>query len=149
MSEHITLPIKALRDDIELPTYAYEGDAGLDLRSAECYTIEPSQRALISTGFAIALPNGYAGFVVPRSGLAVKHGITVTNAPGLIDSGYRGEIKVSLLNASTDSAFVIEKGDRIAQLVVVPVPQVNLVVCNELTETQRGEGGFGSSGVRA
>ena len=86
---------------------------------------------------------------MPRSGLAVKHGITVTNAPGLIDSGYRGEIKVSLLNTSTDSTFVIEKGDRIAQLVVVAVPQVNLVVCNELTETQRGEGGFGSSGVRA
>lgn len=149
MSEDITLPIKALRNDIELPSYAYAGDAGLDLRSAECYTIEPSQRVLISTGFAIALPSGYAGLVVPRSGLAVKHGITVTNAPGLIDSGYRGEIKVSLLNTSTDSTFVIEKGDRIAQLVVVAVPQVNLVVCNELTETQRGEDGFGSSGVRA
>jgi hypothetical protein len=149
VSEDITLPIKVLRNDIELPSYAYAGDAGLDLRSAECYTIEPSQRVLISTGFAIALPSGYAGLVVPRSGLAVKHGITVTNAPGLIDSGYRGEIKVSLLNTSTDSTFVIEKGDRIAQLVVVAVPQVNLVVCNELTETQRGEGGFGSSGVRA
>ena len=107
MSEDITLPIKALRNDIELPSYAYAGDAGLDLRSAECYTIEPSQRALISTGFAIALPNGYAGLVVPRSGLAVKHGITVTNAPGLIDSGYRGEIKVSLLNTSTDSTFAV------------------------------------------
>ena len=145
----ITVPVKRLDDSLEMPAYAYVGDAGLDLRSAEDAVLAPFERKLVSTGIAIGLPEGYAGFVLPRSGLAAKHGISIVNAPGLIDSGYRGEIKVILINLDPSVEFAIEKGDRIAQLVIMPVPPVNLEEVDELDETARGAGGFGSSGVGA
>ena len=127
---------------------AYNGDAGVDLRSVERIVLEPQERAMVATGLAIALPEGYAGFVLPRSGLAAKHGISIVNAPGLIDSNYRGELKVILLNTDPDKSFTIEIGDRIAQLIVMPVPTINFEQVEELTESQRGESGFGSSGIR-
>nr|WP_239452043.1 dUTP diphosphatase [Frondihabitans sp. PAMC 28766] len=128
-----------------VPTYSHPGDAGADLKSAEALTLEAGARALVSTGVSIALPEGYAAFVVPRSGLAAKHGITVLNSPGTVDAGYRGEIKVTLLN--TDSAdYEISAGDRIAQLIVMPVVQARFAVVETLPESVRGEGGFGSTG---
>ena len=143
----LTLPIKRLDDAVSLPAYAYEGDAGLDLRSAEDAVLKPFERKAVSCGIAVAIPQGYAGFVLPRSGLAVKHGISIVNAPGLIDSGYRGEIKAILVNLDPDNEFAIHVGDRIAQLVIMPVPRVRTVEADELDETARGAGGFGSSGV--
>lgn len=143
----LTLPIKRLDDVVSLPAYAYEGDAGLDLRSAEDAVLKPFERKAVSCGIAVAIPQGYAGFVLPRSGLAVKHGISIVNAPGLIDSGYRGEIKAILVNLDPDNEFAIHVGDRIAQLVIMPVPPVRTVEADELDETARGAGGFGSSGV--
>jgi dUTP pyrophosphatase len=131
--------------DLELPSYATTGSAGLDLRSAEALTIKPGARALVATGIAIALPENTEAQVRPRSGLAVKHGITVLNAPGTIDADYRGEIKVPLINLGTDE-FTIARGDRIAQMVVAPVVQVELLEVASLDETTRGAGGFGSSG---
>jgi dUTP diphosphatase len=128
-----------------VPVRAYAGDAGFDLSSCERIELRPGQRALVSTGLAVAIPEGFAGFVQPRSGLAAKHGITIVNTPGLVDSGYRGELRVNLLNTDTTTAFVIEPGMRIAQLVVVPVPDVELVVVEELEESERGARGFGSS----
>ena len=110
--------------------------------------LKPHERALVATGLAIALPEGYAGFVLPRSGLAAKHGISIVNAPGLIDSNYRGELKVILLNTDPNDSFAIEIGDRIAQLIVMPIPTINFEQVEELTESQRGESGFGSSGIR-
>lgn len=131
--------------DLPLPAYATAGAAGLDLRAAEAATLKPGARALVATGIAIALPEGFEAQVRPRSGLAVKHGVTVLNAPGTIDCDYRGEIKVPLINhGSTD--FVIARGDRIAQMVVAPVLQATLVEAESLDETERGAGGFGSSG---
>ena len=127
---------------------AYNGDAGVDLRSVERIVLKPQERAMVATGLAIALPEGYAGFILPRSGLAAKHGISIVNAPGLIDSNYRGELKVILLNTDPDNSFTIEIGDRIAQLIVMPVPTINFEQVEELTESQRGESGFGSSGIR-
>ena len=132
---------------MELPSYAYEGDAGLDLRAAESVTLEPFGRELISTGLAIALPEGYAGFVQPRSGLAIKQGLSIVNTPGLIDSHYRGEIKVIAINLDPREPIRIKKGDRIAQLVVQEVPVIKLIEVEELDSTDRGAGGFGSSGV--
>jgi dUTP pyrophosphatase len=131
--------------DLPIPSYATSGSAGLDLRSAEALTLKPGARALVSTGIAIALSENTEAQVRPRSGLAVKHGVTVLNAPGTIDSDYRGEIKVPLINLGTDD-FIIARGDRIAQMVVAPVVQVALVEVSSLDETTRGEGGFGSSG---
>ena len=131
--------------DLPLPSYATRGSAGLDLRSAESLTLKPGARALVATGMAIALPENTEAQVRPRSGLAVKHGITVLNAPGTIDSDYRGEIKVPLINLGTDD-FVITRGDRIAQMVVAPVVQVMMTEVASLDETDRGPGGFGSSG---
>lgn len=131
--------------DLPLPGYATEGSAGMDLRSAEALTIRPGARALVATGIAIALPDDMEAQVRPRSGLAVKHGITVLNAPGTIDSDYRGEIKVPLINLGTVD-FVINRGDRIAQMVVAPVVQMELIEVEELDETDRGSSGFGSSG---
>ena len=131
--------------DLPLPGYATEGSAGMDLRSAEALTIRPGARALVATGIAIALPDDMEAQVRPRSGLAVKHGITVLNAPGTIDSDYRGEIKVPLINLGTED-FVINRGDRIAQMVVAPVVQMELIEVEELDETDRGSSGFGSSG---
>lgn len=147
MAATIELPIKLLDASLEMPAYAYPGDAGLDLRSAESFTLEPFERRLVPCGIALAIPRGYAGFVVPRSGLASKHGISIVNAPGLIDSDYRGEIKVVLVNLDPDSRFSVQRGDRIAQLVIHEVPSVNLLPTDDLSETQRGAGGFGSSGI--
>ncbi len=143
----IDVMIKRLDKSVELPSYAYTGDAGLDLRASESVTIEPLKRVLIPTGLAIAIPEGYAGFVQPRSGLALKLGLSIANTPGLIDSHYRGELKVIAVNLDTDAPIAIEKGERIAQLVIQQVPKVTLVEVDELDETDRGQGGFGSSGV--
>jgi dUTP pyrophosphatase len=131
--------------DLPLPSYATAGSAGMDLRSAEALTLKPGARALVSTGIAIALPDQFEAQVRPRSGLAVKYGVTVLNSPGTIDADYRGEIKVPLINHGFED-FVIARGDRIAQMVVAPVTMAELVELDTLTETARGESGFGSSG---
>lgn len=128
------------------PQYAHAGDAGADLVSSEALVLEPGERALVGTGVSIALPDGFAAFVVPRSGLAAKHGITVVNSPGTVDAGYRGEIKVTLLNTDAREAYTIAVGDRIAQLIVMPVTRANFVPVATLPGSARGEGGFGSSG---
>lgn len=142
----VVLRIKRLRPDVELPSYAHPGDAGLDLRSADEVTIQPGERAMVGTGFAMALPEGYAAFVQPRSGLAARHGISIVNTPGLIDCHYRGEVKVILINLGKE-AFRVKKGDRIAQMVVQRVERVAVTEVEELDETVRGEGGFGSTGL--
>ena len=144
----ITVPIKKLSPEALIPSYASEGDAGLDLRSIETVVLQPFERALISTGLAIALPDGYAGFVQPRSGMAIKKGLSILNTPGLIDAHYRGELKIIAINLDPHEPIVIEKGDRIAQLVIQAVPSVTLLEVDELDETDRGEGGFGSSGSK-
>jgi dUTP pyrophosphatase len=141
----IELPIRRLREDAVMPDRAYAGDAGLDLTACERHELGPGERAIVPTGLAVAIPEGYAGFVQPRSGLASKHGITIVNTPGLVDSGYRGELRVVLLNTDPSEPFVVEHGMRIAQLVVVPVPEVELVEVEELPESDRGVRGFGSS----
>jgi dUTP diphosphatase len=128
-----------------LPRHAYAGDAGLDLSACERVVLEPGERALVHTGVAVAIPPGYAGYVQPRSGLAIEHGITIVNTPGLVDSGYRGELRIILLNTDREHAFTIEPGMRIAQLVILPVPPVELQVVDELPDSERGERGFGSS----
>jgi dUTP pyrophosphatase len=144
----LDLPVKQLDPDLPLPTYAKDGDAGVDLRASEGVTIAAGGgRQLVPSGIAVAIPRGYAGFVQPRSGLALKHGVTCLNTPGLIDSDYRGEIKVLLINTDPDSDFVIERGDRIAQLVIQAVEHVNFMAVDELTETERGDGGFGHTGT--
>ena len=141
------LPVARLRDDAVLPTQAYDGDAGLDLVACERAELGPGERAVVGTGVAVAIPDGHAGLVVPRSGLAARHGLTIVNAPGLIDSGYRGEVKVILLNTDSRERFVVEPGMRIAQLVLVEAASVHLVEVEELPESERGAAGFGSSGV--
>jgi len=141
----IELLLQRLRADAVVPERAYTGDAGLDLAACERVELGPGERATVGTGLAVAIPDGYAGFVQPRSGLAAKHGITIVNAPGLVDSGYRGELKVVLLNTDAREPFVVEPGMRIAQLVVLPVPEVEAVVVDELPASERGERGFGSS----
>lgn len=143
----ITLPIKRLDPTVELPSYAYAGDAGLDLRANEDVVLAPHERRLISTGLAIAIPEGYAGFIQPRSGMALKKGLSMANTPGLIDAHYRGELKVLAINLDHETPIVIERGERIAQLVIQKVPVVMLQEVQELDETDRGAGGFGSSGV--
>lgn len=145
----ITVPIKRLNPEVLLPSYAYEGDAGLDLRSAEDVTLKPFERRLISTGLAVAIPEGYAGFVQPRSGLALKQGLSMANTPGLIDAHYRGELKICAINLDPQNDIAIKRGDRIAQLVIQRVPAVSLVEVDDLDETDRGAGGFGSSGVQS
>lgn len=147
MSDSLIVSLTTLVDGVEIPSYAYPGDAGMDLRSIEHLEIKPFERALVSTGIAIAIPEGYAGFVQPRSGLAIKQGVTVLNTPGLIDSHYRGELKVALVNLDPNNVFQVNPGDRIAQLVIQKVEQVVWNVVSSLDETERGEGGFGSSGV--
>ena len=141
----IELPIRRLREDAILPERAYAGDAGLDLAACERHELGPGERATVATGLAVAIPEGYAGFVQPRSGLAARHGLTVVNSPGLVDCGYRGEIRVVLLNTDARKPFVVEPGMRIAQLVVLPVPELDPVEVEELPETERGVRGFGSS----
>ena len=128
-----------------MPERAYPGDAGLDLSSCERVQLGPGERALVPTGLAVAIPDGYAGFVQPRSGLAARSGISFVNAPGLVDSGYRGEIRVVLLNTDREHAFTVEPGMRIAQLVVLQVPEVEPLEVDELPESERGVRGFGSS----
>jgi dUTP pyrophosphatase len=128
-----------------LPARAYGGDAGLDLSACERVVLGPGERALVPTGLAVAIPDGYAGYVQPRSGLASKHGISIVNTPGLVDSGYRGELLINLLNTDPNEPFTVEPGMRIAQLVVLEIPQVELVEVDELPESERGVRGFGSS----
>ena len=141
------LEIKRLDTGLPLPAYAHVGDAGMDLFSAEDVTLQPLRRALIATGIAVAIPLGYAGFVQPRSGLAVRQGLSLVNTPGLIDSHYRGEIKVIAINLDASTAIEVKRGDKIAQFVIQPVAYADLVEVVELDSTVRGEGGFGSTGV--
>ena len=139
------LPLTRLHNGATLPTRAYEHDAGLDLAACEKVELGPGERAAVGTGLAVAIPEGHAGFVQPRSGLAASHGITVLNTPGLVDAGYRGELKVVLLNTDRTEPFVVEPGMRIAQLVVVPVAVPEPREVDELPDSERGEKGFGSS----
>jgi dUTP pyrophosphatase len=141
----IDVAIRRLRPDAHVPSQAYEGDAGLDLAACESLVLQPGARAVIPTGLAVEIPEGYAGFVQPRSGLAARHGIGVVNSPGLIDSGYRGEIRVVLINTDREIPFVVEPGMRVAQLVIAPVASVRLVEAEELATSERGGRGFGSS----
>jgi len=145
----IDLPVARLRDDAMLPSQAYEGDAGLDLAACERLELGPGQRGVVGTGIAVAIPEGWAGLVLPRSGLAAKHGLTLVNAPGLIDAGYRGEVRMILLNTDEREPFVVEPGMRIGQLVLVEVASVRLLEVDELSESERGTGGLGSSDVAA
>jgi dUTP pyrophosphatase len=140
------LPVRRLDPDLPLPAYAHPGDAGADLRAAEEAVLPPGGRAVVGTGVALAVPDGYAAFVHPRSGLAARHGITVVNAPGTIDAGYRGEVRVVLLNTDPAEPFTVHRGDRIAQLVVQPVAHVRFLDVDQLPPTPRGDGGFGSTG---
>jgi dUTP pyrophosphatase len=142
----VQLRVARLSDAARLPSRAHSGDAGLDLHAAEAATIGPGERASVGTGIAVEIPDGHAGLVLPRSGLAARHGIALVNAPGLIDSGYRGELRVLMLNTDREEAFEIEPGDRIAQLVISPVTDADPVEVDELTGSDRGGGGFGSSG---
>src|SRR5947207_15086991 len=141
--------IQRLDPDVPLPSYAHPGDAGADLTTAEDIELGPGERALVRTGIAIALPDGYAAFVHPRSGLAAKHGVTLVNAPGTVDAGYRGEIKVTLLNTDGHHAVSFQRGDRIAQLVIQQVARVVLQEVESLPGSARAEGGFGSTGGHA
>lgn len=142
MNESVDVPTRA----DELPFYAHPGDAGADLRSTEDVVLEPGERASIGTGVSLALPDGHVGFVVPRSGLAFKHGITIVNAPGTIDVGYRGEIRVALLNTDARESYRVSAGDRIAQLVILPIVRARFTAVDELPDSVRGTGGFGSTG---
>ena len=141
------IEVKHLVPDLELPDYANPGDAGMDLRSAVDVELPPGGRELVPTGLAMAIPLGYAGYVPPRSGLANRHGVTCLNTPGLIDSGYRGEVSVLLVNTDSTETFVVSRGDRIAQIVFMSVPTAQFSVVQELSATERGNGGFGSTGV--
>jgi dUTP pyrophosphatase len=142
----VTQPIEVPWTGANQPAYAHPGDAGADLVSTEAFVLAPGERRLVGTGLRIALPDGWAAFVVPRSGLAAKHGITIVNAPGTVDAGYRGEIKVALLNTDQHEPYEVAVGDRIAQMLVMPVPQVRFVQVDDLPDSLRGQGGFGSSG---
>jgi len=145
----VTSNVEVLIGSGEIPSYAHPGDAGADLCAGESCTLAPGQRATIGTGVSLALPNGYVGFVVPRSGIAANHGITVVNSPGTVDAGYRGEIRVTLLNTDTERPFAIALGDRIAQLIVMPVSRATFVPVGKLPGSHRGSSGFGSTGVRS
>ncbi len=140
------LRVTRLHDDARLPARAHEGDAGLDLHAVETVRLAPGERAGVATGIAVEIPEGHAGLVLPRSGLAKRHGIALVNSPGLIDSGFRGELRVLLLNTDRERAFEVERGDRIAQLVLTPVAVAEPVEVSELEASARGDGGFGSSG---
>jgi dUTP pyrophosphatase len=146
MTDAVRVPVLRMDAELPLPSYALPDDAGLDLHAAESVTLEPGARALVPTGIALAIPSGFAGFVLPRSGLALRHGVTALNTPGLIDAGYRGEVKVLLINHGA-AAVTLARGDRIAQLVVQRVERVALAPVTELPDSARGSGGFGSSGV--
>ncbi len=140
------VPFRRVRPEGELPVAQHEGDAGLDLRSASDAIVEAGERAMVPTGVAVAIPDGYAGLVLPRSGLAARHGLTLANAPGLIDAGYRGEVMCSVVNLDRTEPVMISRGERIAQLVIVKIPAVDPVWADELPGSARGEGGFGSTG---
>jgi dUTP pyrophosphatase len=140
------IPVLRLDEQLPLPAHAHPGDGGTDLVARNRVALEPGERALVPTGIAVAIPVGYAGLVTPRSGLAVRHGLTVLNGPGLVDSGYRGELKVTLVNLGAEPA-VLERGDRIAQLVIVPVETQELTPVTELPDSARGSSGFGSTGA--
>lgn len=142
MTDSVDIPIIAAR----VPAYAHPGDAGADLCAAEALSLAPGERATVGTGTSIALPEGFVAFVVPRSGLAARHGITIVNSPGTVDAGYRGEIRVTILNTDTSMPYAIAVGDRIAQLIVMPVARARFVPVQQLPESQRGEAGFGSTG---
>lgn len=148
MTEKLIVEIaKIEQNSVSELKYARTGDAGVDLKASESVKIAPNSRATVACGFAIAIPDGFAGLVIPRSGLAAKYGITVLNSPGLIDSGYRGEIKVVLANLDNENEFEINIGDRIAQLMIVKYPVVDYVLVESLDKTERGEDGFGSTGI--
>jgi dUTP pyrophosphatase len=142
----IEIQIKLLDEGLPMPRYQHEGDAGLDLPSRVDFVLEPGERAMIPTGIAVAIPQGYAGFVLPRSGLAARHGIALVNSPGLVDSGYRGEMAIIMINTDKHQPFQIKRGDRIAQLVIQKVVEATTIKVSELDSTSRGEGGFGSTG---
>jgi dUTP pyrophosphatase len=146
MTDSVRIPVQVLTPGLPLPQYARDGDAGLDLHAATDVALAPGARMLVPTGLALALPQGFAGFVLPRSGLALRHGVTLLNTPGLIDAGYRGEIQVLLVNHG-DTLVKLSRGDRIAQLVIQKVEHATLVVVNELPPSTRGTGGFGSTGI--
>lgn len=141
------LEVKLLHPDAQLPSYAHPGDAGLDLRSCEDVVLKPGQRAAVATGLAVAIPDGYAGFVHARSGRALKEGLALPNAPGLIDAGYRGELKVLLVNLDPETPIEIRKGEKIAQMVIQKVEDASTQIVESFDETSRGEGGFGSTGI--
>ena len=147
MMTPVNVHIKLLDPELPAPAYAKPGDAGADLRSRIDFELEPGERALVPTGVAIALPEGYVGLVHPRSGLAIKNGITIVNAPGTVDSGYRGELLVTLLNTDKTKSFHVQRGDRIAQLVIQKYEHATFTVVDELEQTERGSSGFGSSGI--
>lgn len=146
MSGELEISITRLDASLPLPTYAHEGDAGIDLYCAEDVSLKPGQRAAVATGIAVAIPPGYAGFVQPRSGQALRKGLSIVNTPGLVDSGYRGEIKVVAINLDPDEPLELRRGDRLAQLVILPVAVARLVEVDRLPKSSRGEGGFGSTG---
>ena len=147
MSEsRVDIALKMLDPDLPVPSYAHEGDAGADLCAREDVTLAPGQRVLVPTGVSLALPLGYVGLIHPRSGLATKHGLTVVNAPGTVDAGYRGELKVTLLNTDASTPIVLKRGDRIAQLVIQKVERAHFIQVQDLDESARGAGGFGSTG---
>jgi dUTP pyrophosphatase len=143
----IDIKIKLLDKSLPIPDYAHKTDAGIDLYSAISYILKPYERKMIPSGIKLSIPEGYAGFVLPRSGLAIKNGISLVNSPGLIDSGYRGEICVIMINLDKEKAFTINKGDKICQLVIKKIEHANLIEAEELDESDRGEGGFGSTGI--
>lgn len=143
---NVEVLISTTDDDVPMPSYAHPGDAGADLTTREAITLAPGERRTVRTGVRIALPDGYAAFVHPRSGLAARHGVTIVNAPGTVDAGYRGEISVTLLNTDAHESVDLAIGDRIAQLVIQPVAKARFVHVETLPGTHRGEGGFGSTG---
>lgn len=145
-SPTLSVQLKMLDAGLEAPSYAHPGDAGADLRAREDVVLEPGERRLVPTGVSIALPNGYVALIHPRSGLATKHGLTVVNAPGTVDAGYRGEISVTLLNTDREKAIELRRGDRIAQMVIQRVEYAQFVAVAELSDSVRGDGGFGSTG---
>lgn len=147
MMTPVNVHIKLLDPELPAPAYAKPGDAGADLRSRIDFELEPGERALVPTGVAIALPEGYVGLVHPRSGLATKNGITIVNAPGTVDSGYRGELMVTLLNTDKTKSFHVQRGDRIAQLIIQKYEHATFTIVDELEQTERGSSGFGSSGI--
>jgi dUTP pyrophosphatase len=144
----VDLPFERRHPDAELPSAAHPGDAGLDLRSTVAVDVAPGERAMVPTGLAIAIPEGHAGLVLPRSGLASKQGLTLANAPGLIDAGYRGEIVCAVVNLDRNEPVTIAKGDRVAQLVIVAIPEVKQTWAEQLLPSSRGTGGFGSTGAQ-